>query len=129
MPQFAVSVTLRTGNKSGAATGILCGAQGGDPGGAQRVRQDHPEYAREYYLRNKGKMLEYGRQYREQTRREYAREYYRRNKEKMLESSRKYREDTHPEYTREYYLRNRKKMLEYGRKYREGRKAKSPAGG
>ena len=34
----------------------------------------HPEYAREYYLRNKQKMLEYGRKYREETRPEYARE-------------------------------------------------------
>jgi hypothetical protein len=37
-------------------------------------------------------MLEYSRKYREETRPEYAREYYRRNKAKMLEYGRKYRE-------------------------------------
>ena len=58
---------------------------------------------------------------------EHAREYYRRNRKKMLEYGRKYREKTNPEYAREYYQRNKEKMLEYGRKYREARKANSTA--
>lgn len=52
-------------------------------------------------------------------------EYYQKNREKMIERSKKYNKKKRTEknkYYKEYYRRNREKLLEYWRKYRADHK-------
>ena len=58
--------------------------------------------------------------------REYQKEYYERNKEKVLKHQKEYddrNKERQAKYNREYYERNRVKLLEYNREYYKRNKA------
>lgn len=56
---------------------------------------------------------------------EYYREYYKKNKEKMIQSQKKYNEKNKEklaEYRKEYYKKNKEKILEHQKEYKKRKK-------
>ena len=97
---------------------------------------------REYYQKNKDRLLEHKREYRQKNKdmareyhREYNREYKQKNKDRLREYHREYMreyreksKDRKREYNREYYQKNKEEIAERYREYEQspvGRLAKS----
>ena len=104
-----------------------------------------PEYQREYYRKNREKIIAYQKAYREKNKehvRAREKEYYERNEDRIKSYMDMYREknrdrinaqakkwrDTHKEERREqskkYYAKNREKLLERNKEYREKNREK-----
>jgi len=87
----------------------------------KEYRKDNKEQIREYYEKNKQKLLEYQKEYREKNKeqiREKQKEYCEDNKEKIREKQKEYRENNR-EKKKEYYEKNKEKRKEYLEKNKE----------
>jgi 5-methylcytosine-specific restriction endonuclease McrA len=75
-------------------------------------KQDRKEYQKEYYIKNREKLLK--------QMRDYRKKYYQNNKGKELEQNKKWL-DEHPEYlkkyTKEHYIKNKDKITEQHKKW------------
>jgi Recombination endonuclease VII len=86
------------------------------------ARSRQREYQRQWYLKNREKVLDRQRQY-QAANPDRRREWYLRNRDLALERSRTWYAENREqarEYRRQYYLKNREKLKAGGRRYRHG---------
>ena len=93
------------------------------------TEEEKKEHQREYYQKNKDRIIEYRKNYAEshkeeikEKKREYLRNYRKEHKEELLNKQKKYREKHKEEILiqrKKHREKNREKILAYKRKYRE----------
>jgi len=94
------------------------------------TKEERREYNKEHYKKNKGKVNERSREYRQNNKdkiKEWHKEHYIKNKDRIAERSREYRQnnkDKIKERSRSYHNKNKDKIKEYQKQYAQSGKSK-----